>query len=285
MPELQTAQQPTEADAIAGLAATPFVETIHGVPIIMLPSGNGQWTADEQANLLPAPTRKTGNIKTHNTDSFIDVAKRFGSLATCNIYLDVDYAAQRVQATAVFNDHADGDGDAGWRDHRATFAPRQTEEWKRWTGKDRQVMEQVKLAHFLEENIGDIASADGMPSGSDVLTFVSHLEETRKVKYGSAVNLQNGMVQIEFVEDSGDKTTTGKLEMFREFALGLRPFDGGDAYQVKAFLRYRIDRNTGQIVFWFELQRPDRVLEDASKAMVDKIKTSTGLPVIFGTPE
>ena len=73
--------------------------------------------------------------------------------------------------------------------------------------------------------------------------------------------------------------------MFREFALGLRPFDGGDAYQVKAFLRYRIDRNTGQIVFWFELQRPDRVLEDASKAMVDKIKTSTGLPVIFGTPE
>lgn len=208
-------------------------------------------------------------------------SKGQGSLSNCNIYLDVDYAAQKVKATAVFNDH--GEDAAGWQDHRAVFTPRFSEEWKRWNANNKQPQDQIKLAHFLEENIGDIVAPEGskLPSGADVLTFVSRLEETRKVKYGSGVNLQNGMVQLEFVED-GDSATKGKLDLFREFAIGVRPFFNGDAYQVRAFLRYRIDRNTGGITFWYELQRPDRVLEDACKATIESIRAKTGMPVIFG---
>lgn len=268
----------TEAEAGYHLAKKPEVILVEGHPFLLKPEG---YVADDLTKLLPAPLRKSGTVEIHDVDSFIDVTKRQGSLANCNVYLDVDYTANRIQATAIFNDH--GDYAAGWRDHRAVFTPMLSEEWKRWTGKDKTAMEQVKLAHFLEENISDIASVDGMPTGSDVLTFVSCLQETRKVKYGSALNLQNGMVQIEFIEE-GDGATKGRLEVFKQFAIGLRPFINGDAYQVKAFLRYRIDRNTGGITFWYELQRPDRILEDASKAMVEKIKASTGMPVVFGNP-
>lgn len=268
----------TEAEAGYHLAKKPEVTTIEGVPVLLMPEG---YSKELMTALLPCPTRKIGTITISDVDSFIDVTKRFGSLSNCNIYLDVDYAKQHIQATSIFNDHHDSG--AGWRDHRAVFSPKLSEEWTRWMGKDKQALEQVKLAHFLEENIGDIAQVEGMPTGSDVLTFVSALQETRKVKYGSAINLQNGMVELQFIEE-GDNGTKGKLEAFRQFAIGIRPFANGDAYQVKAFLRYRIDRNTGGITFWFELQRPDRILEDASRAMVDKIKTTTGLPVIFGKP-
>jgi uncharacterized protein YfdQ (DUF2303 family) len=233
--------------------------------------------------LLDTPRRKSGMIKTTTVESFIDVVKRYGSLAACNLYLDVDYGAQRIQATAVFNDHADGDGAPGWRDFRATFAPVFSEEWKRWKEKHGQTFDQVKLAHFLEENISDIRGGDGLPSGADVLQFVTKLEETRKVKYGSAINLQNGMTQVEFIEE-GDAGQRGRLDLFREFGLALRPFQGGDPYLVRAFLRYRIDRNSGGISFSYELQRLDRVLEDACKATVDAIQAKTGMPVIFGTP-
>jgi len=271
----------TDAEALIHASKKPEIIHVEGVPHLLTPEG---YTSASLAALLPTPSRKRGTLIIDDTDSFIDVAKRYGSLANCNIYLDVDYAKQRINAAAIFNDHADGEGEPGWRDHRATFTPRMSEEWKRWLENDRKLLEQAKLAHFMEENIADIATGEGLPSGADVLTFVSAMQETRKVKYGSAVNLQNGMVQIEFIED-GDNGTKGKLDIFRQFAIGLRPFSNGDAYQIKAFLRYRIDRNTGQITFWFELQRPDRVLEDASKAMVEKIKTATGLPVIFGKPE
>lgn len=237
---------------------------------------------------LDTPLRKTGTVTVAAVDSFIDYSKRYGSLAACNIYLDVNYELSKVQATAIFNDHGDGDALPGWRDHRCKFIPRFSKEWNTWTGKHgmANAMGQFDFAHFLENNIGDIASPAGssLPSGSDVLTFVSKLEETRKVKYGSGINLQNGMVQLEFVEE-GDSATKGKLEMFKRFAIGIRPFFNGSAYQIEAALRYRIDRNSGEIKFWYELQRPDRILEDASQEVIDAIRTKTGFPVIFGTPD
>lgn len=275
----------TEAEAGAALAQKPLVEDIEGVPYLLLPSGHGAWESQNLHGLLLVPTRKKGTTQVHEIDSFISVVEYY---KTGNddqlIYLDVDYAASHVVATAVFNDH--GTTDAGWRDHRAVFEPRTSVEWQRWTAKDRQKMEQVELAHFFEENIGDITTAESgskTPSGSDVLAFVSQLEETRKVKYGSGVNLQNGMVQLQFIEE-GEEGVRGKLDLFREFTIGLRPFRGGDAYQVRAFLRYRIDRNTGDINFSYELQRPDRVLEDATKTIIQKIVEETGVTVIYGTP-
>ena len=286
MDTLESIAARTEAEAIAELAAKPFYESIFSVPHTFKPCGNGDWIIEQRDDLLDAPLRKTGTIQTHDVDSFIAVLKRHGSLATCNVYLDVDYTANKIHAIGIFNDHRDGDGDPGWRDFRCTFTPRFGEEWKRWTSNHKQPMEQVKFAHFLEENIGDIVQPTDskLPSGADLLTFATTLTETRKVKYGSGVNLTNGMVQIEFIEE-GDNGTKGKLEVFREFAIGVRPFFNGDAYQVRAYLRYRIDRNTGAIGFWYELQRHDRALEDASKAVIDRIKAEAGAFVIFGKPE
>lgn len=278
----------TEAQAIADLAATPQFHCMEGMPpLVFVPDGHSNYCMVDLEKFLPAPKRKTGTVVLHELESFIDFVKRQGSLTYSNIYLDVDYGQSKVKAVAIFNDHSDKDETAtGWRDHRAVFNPRWSEEWNRWVKNSGNAMSQVELANFLEKNIGDIVGNEGnkMPTGSEVLTFVSALTETRKVKYGSAVNLQNGMVQIEFVED-GDNNTKGKLDMFREFAIGIRPFHHGQAYEMKAFLRYRIDRNSGEIRFWFDLQRSDKVLEDACADMISKIKAEAGVPVLFGTPE
>ena len=278
-----TAEHKTEAEVIADISCKPQVIDVHGTPISFTPNSMSSAVLDK---LLPNPRRKAGLVHLHEVDSFIDYVKRHGSLADCNIYLDVDYAQQHVKATAVFNDHGDGDGAPGWRDHRAEFMPRFTEEWRRWVQNSGKGKTQIDLANFLEANIGDIAAPDGtkLPTGAAVLNFVSALQETRKVKYGSAINTANGMMQIEFIEE-GDAATKGKLDIFREFAIGVRPFLNGQAYEVRAFLRYRIDRNTGTILFWYELQRSDRVLEDACKSIVESVRTTAGLPVLFGTPD
>jgi uncharacterized protein YfdQ (DUF2303 family) len=277
-----------EALAGAKLAQKPFHELIERVPHIFVPGADGAWNVTPHENLLSVPPRKRGTLQMHDVDSFIATLKRYGSLATMNVYLDVDYAANKVAAVGIFNDHEDGSGAPGWRDFRCTFAPRFSEEWKRWTANNgpKNAKEQVGFAQFMEENIGDIASPPDskLPTGADMLAFITTLTETRKVKYGSGVNLQNGMVQIEFIEE-GDNSTKGKLEIFREFAIGVRPFFNGDAYQVRAYLRYRIDRNTGAIAFWYELQRHDKALEDASKAVIEKIKAEAGAAVVFGKPE
>jgi len=271
----------TETEAIAALAAQPIISAILDTPVALLPHG---WELHAKPELLQKPTRKSGTITLHEVESFIHVVKAQGSLTNTNVYLDVDYAKSKFVATAVFNDHSD-DIDAGHRDHRAVFTPRFSEEWIRWTAADRKVMPQVIFAAFLEANLREIQSPpnSGLPTGSDVLTFATQLQETRKVKYGSGINLQNGLTQIEFTEEN-DAGTKGKLDVFRKFAIGVRPFFNGPAYAVQAFLRYRIDRNTGEIAFWYELDRPDVTLEDASKAIVTQIREQAGVPVLFGLP-
>ncbi|CAI06128.1 conserved hypothetical protein [Aromatoleum aromaticum EbN1] len=267
---------------IEALARKPFiVDDIDGVALAAVPDGY-KLVSLETHNASPA--RKSGSTTLHDADSFIAMVKRHGTAEDCAVYIDADYAAQKISAVALFNDHSE-DG-PGWRDHRAVFAPRFTEEWKRWTGKSGVPMKQAELGMFLEANVGDIVAPPDskLPTGSDVLGFVLTLQENRKVRYGSAVNLQNGMVQIEFTEE-GDSATKGKLEVFREFALGLRPFANGQAYQLSAFLRYRVDRNTGELNFWFELQRPDRVLEDACRETVELIRAQASVPVVFGRPD
>lgn len=281
MSDLESIINGTEAAAAAKLAAKPEIMVVQGVPNLVMPE---HWRKEDLSHLLPAPLRKSGTIILHDVDSFIRVAKAQGSLANCNIYLDVDYAKNHIKAVAVFNDH--GETEAGWRDHRAEFRPRLSDEWTHWSTGNKKPMPQVNFAEMLEAHISDIAEpreSEKLPTGSDVLGFVTTLQETRTFKYGSGVTLQNGLVQLEFIEDN-DTATKGKLELFREFALGIKPFAHGDAYRLKAHLRYRIDRNSGALTFWYELQRPEKVLEDAAKSMVERITQETGMPVIYGTP-
>lgn len=272
----------TETQAAVLLAADISLENIEGVPYAFVPN---RFSVHNLGELLPQPTRKIGTVVLHDVDSFIDFAKRQGSLTSSSIYLDVNYRQLKIKATAVFNDHSDKADEAGWRDHRAVYEPIVSSEWDTWIKMNTLSMEQEIFANFIEANIADITSPpnSNLPTGADMLTFVTALEETRKVKYGSAVNLQNGMVQIEFIED-GDAGQKGKLNLFREFAIGIRPFFNGSGYEMRAFLRYRIDRNTAQIKFWYELQRPDKVLEDAAKVVIEAIRTKTGMPVFFATP-
>lgn len=274
----------TEAQTVADLVQKPFVHTENSAsPVVFLPLGNGQWGTASLEQFQTKPDRKKGSVALHDVDSFIEIAKRHGTVDGSIVYIDADYTNNKVQAVAVFNDHAGINGESGWRDHRAAFTPRQNKAWQEWIANNNKAMTQVELANFFEQNLKDFASADGKPSGAQVLEFVLCLQETRTVRYGSAVNIQNGMVRLEFIEDN-DKATKGQLEIFKEFALGLAPFFGGGAYQTNAFLRYRIDRSNGQITFWYELQKPEKILESACAEIIKRIK-ETKLPVVFGVPD
>lgn len=274
--------QLTEAEGAAKIARRPELIEINGAPVLALPK---EWIFKDFTGLLDRPTRKSGHVVLHDLDGFLDHIKRQQVRGASQIYIDVDTDTMGATATAVFNDHGEGEENTGWRDHRALFTPRITKEWKCWLSADRQTMSQARLAEFFETNLGDFTSSgdDGMPSGARVLEFVSNLEETRTVKFRSGTNLQNGMVQVEFVE-SGNDASKGRLDLFKRFAIGIKPFFGGDAYRLEAFLRYRIDRNSGEISFWYELQRPDRVLCDAVQSIADRIAAESDIPCVYGKP-
>jgi uncharacterized protein YfdQ (DUF2303 family) len=261
-------------------------ETVAMHAVFALPPGWSVHDLDSE-KLLPAPRRKKATPRLSETDSFIDYVVRHRDTDFTTVWCEADYPKGKLKFTAILNDNAgratDLAGTAQWRDHSATFVPEFSEEWRNWTehnGANR-AMSQVEFALFIESNLKDIASAEGFPTGTQMLAMATNLEITQDSKFKSQARLQNGGVRLEFTEDSDDATTKA-MEVFKEFALGLQVFRNGEAYQINARLRYRLI--SGKLVFWYELIRADLTLEDASKGLIQKLREATATPFFFGTP-
>lgn len=268
----------TEAAAIlaAGAAVGTNVISVDSSssPFVVVPDG---YVVHSIEQTLQHPLRKRASVKTSDAKGFCDyigIHRQAHSL----IYADIDYDAGRFCLVGVLNDH--GPGVPGWRDHTCILDRRQSVEWKRWTGKNKSAMSQGDFAAWLEENLADVLSADGMPSGSDMLQMAVGFERTSEKRLKSKINLQSGVLRFEYV-DNEDKDTRTSMGVFDRFAIAVPVFDGSNvAYRVDARLRYR--DNSRKLSFWFELIRPDRPFRQAVDDEVAMVAKKTGLEIING---
>jgi uncharacterized protein YfdQ (DUF2303 family) len=252
-----------------------IIDPASGTPYLVAPDG---YTVHSLEHLLPAPVRKHATVSVTTTDSFIAYAKKHGSMDECVIYADIDAEKSGCTLVAVVNDN--GADEAKWRDHRCTFVPAPAVEWKRWTAKNGAVMSQADFATWLEDNQGDVRTVNGSPSGADILAMAQAFEVHADKKVKSHINLQNGGVRFEFIEDETKDTRTS-MEVFRRFTLALPVFEGSsDAYPVEARLKYR--DSSGKVSFWYELIRPDRAFKTAVQSSLDQIKEATGFMILQG---
>lgn len=249
---------------------------------VALPPG---WKLEERDDekLLGAPRRKRARVTLLDAPSFIDYIKRHGSLTDSTIWCETDYKKGDVDFKAIINDHGADDDKPAWRDHTATFSPEFSEEWKRWSGSNEKTFGQAEFANFIDNNLKDIVSTDGegFPTGAQMLEMAISFEAKQDMRFKSAIRLQSGGVQMQFVQDD-DKQTVEKMQMFDRFAIGIPVFWNGDAYRIEARLRYRV--RDGKLTFWYELIRQDKTLEAATKTVIDMIREKTGSPFFFGDP-
>lgn len=264
------------AATLAEEMAKPEIKDIGDTQIAILPA---RYRYEDLEKLFPVPTRPRGKIELDDEASFNAFVTAHAIGAT-SIYCNADYCQGRVTFEAVLNDHVGKNG-AGWRDYRAIYAVKPSIEWTRWTLANRKEMPQGAFAAFLEENMKDIASVDGHPTGSDMLAMALSLEINQDARLRSSVRLQSGGVEMAFV-DNEDDATMQRMKVFDRFALGMAPFLNGEAYQVTARLRYR--SKNGAVTFWFELVRPDLIVQDAVKALVDRVRAATERSVYLGRP-
>lgn len=267
------------AETVAREARKPFgIPTPGETPVIALPEG---WKLEDMEKIMPAPRRKKAKAVLNDAPSFIEYIKRHGSLANSTVWCDADYRNGKVKLTAILNDNGETATEAAWRDHVATFCPAFSAEWARWFTKDKETFNQAEFAAFIEENLADIAGVEGSPKGAQMLEMALNFEANQDMRFKSAMRLQNGAVQINFVQNDDDQTLS-KMQMFDKFSIGIPVFWGGDAYRMDARLRYRA--RDGKVIFWFELIRPDKALEDATKYLIEKVRTETGNPFFYGNP-
>lgn len=218
------------------------------------------------------PFRKRGTVALGDVPSFIAYCQ--DQAATDKGYLYADPDARSI--TAVFNDQR-ALGQPGWRDHRATFKAEFTPEFQLWMGHNKQHKSQTDFAEFLEDNLADLQGEDA----ALLLNVATTIQASSGINFASARRLQDGQTQLTYNEVIDAKAgADGALKIPQTFTLGLRIFKNGDAYKLTARLKYRL--GGGSVKFWYELERPERAVEDAFSGYVAEVREKSGYAVLVG---
>lgn len=251
-----------KTEALAGLLAKPEQLEILGVPHVLLPPGH---TIHDFEKLLPEPRRIRAGITAHEIAGFISYINRFKN----------DRAAlySGPRATPKLEGRLDDNqpGSPSHGTHKIAFNCPHTVEWLAWNGANKRPQGQVEFAEFIENNLKDIVE----PNGADVLTATLAFQDTGRAEFKSAVRLNDGRVQFQFIE----KDDTGELKFPERLKIAVPVFEGQvDRYPVGAKLRYRIDKE-GALTIWYDLERPDVVLRQAYNDLIAHVEKETGLSV------
>lgn len=231
--------------------------------------------------MLPYPRRAKTTAAFADADSFLAYVARHASPATV-AWCNFNPQTFALDFSAVLDDHQLAI--AGWRQHKATFKPDMSAEWKAWKGGDKNAMKQIAFAEWLEEHGDDIYSGggDGMPTCLQMLSMATDFKANEERALKSAVKLQSGGVRLTYIADA-DKGTTDEMKLFEKFSIGIPVFHGiKPGLILQARLKYR--NNSGALSFFYELIRADRAHETAAKDLITKVKDGLGgVPLLMGT--
>lgn len=243
---------------------------IEGVPALIVPPGA---TVETFGHLLANPNHLQATITAASVPGFLAYWNRFaGSHSTIFVsdesglftgILDYHYAPVSPE----------------WCNHIVTYKCPRSQEWKDWTAKSGQGMNQEEFARFIEDHIPEIVE----PAGAELLEIATTLQAKKHVDFKSGVRLDNGAVQFTYNEEiDGKAGVTGQLKIPERIKLGIQPFHNGERYELTARFRYRITQ--GKLIMWFDLIRPHRILEDAVAGVEKQITDGiTAGHVIQGT--
>lgn len=224
------------------------------------------------------PTHLKQAVKLQNPQSFVSYLKRHGTESVA-----VFCAPEKYTFTAYLDWHVGTD--QRHRFHNATLSLEITRELATWMSNNGKEMDQVEFASFIEANAPEIISAEDdlggkTPSGSEMLQIALTLSRTENASFRSATRLQNGQTQFKYEQNFDDKAgENGELTIPQMIKIGLPLFkavSADEGYIISARFRYRIRQ--GRLVMWYELIRPERIIEDAMQAIEANLRTELNEP-------
>lgn len=158
--------------------------------------------------------------------------------------------------------------------HNVTLALQYSEEWKRWTGMNEKLVEQVDFADFLEENGYDVID----PSGAQLLELCRDIHASSGATVRKVV--RNGAVKTLELQQENGATTGDGLEIPNEFTI-LIPIYFGEP-KVTFTCLTRLNAGHGTLKLGYKLIRMEAKRQDEFQRIVDNVSVDTNTLAIYG---
>lgn len=247
---------------VAGQLASRTVEfhEQHGLPIAVIPDGQGGFQIQEYPGWLPHPRRVKAEVSARTPQSFVDYINRFGSPQTVVFATPPRGTTDLGSFRAVIDYHGVGADGLLPRHggHKVEFRPEATLPWTEWMAKHNTFLDQVAFTQFLEDHIPEIAA----PPAAELVEVARHFEAHKSIQFKSAVRERSSSISVQYEETVKETVAPGKAELPSELTLVLPVFEGGDAMPLNARVRFQIGTG-GSLTLKYMLIRPDLVLRDA----------------------
>lgn len=252
-----------------GSMTAPVIDHPAGGVAIMVPEGY-DLTHLQKAHQLP-PYISASPVFSE-MDSFVAYVNEYKGEGT-KVFGDID----RSQLVAYLDYHKKGVPD--YVGHSATFMARLSDEWRAWDNLSASLVGQVAFAEFLEE-WGKTVQA---PDGATLLEIITTLEAKTDVTFKSKVKLAQGGMQSLVFEENQEAKGGGNVALPTELTLGIPVYRGGDGYQIRVFLRCKIEH--GKAMFAVKIHEANRVKQFAFKSLCEKAEAATDLIILHGAAD
>lgn len=258
--------------------ANGIVQTVTGgnIPFAVVPNG---YSVKALTDLIynehtATPERIKQKVGVLDTESFTEYYDLFSDLNS-RVFAD----ESKLLVTAILDYHGAKEGAPRWGQHQVALTLRQSEEWKRWVGSNNRKFEQVEFAEFLEQNSIDISK----PTPAAMMETATDLQAKTDVEFGAGIRQSDGTVKFKYSEQVKATIGGGSLAVPDNFVITIPAFIGGERFDIQALLRFRT--NSGKLIFWYTLVRPEEVIRKAFMDARNKIATKLGVVILNGTPQ
>lgn len=212
------------------LAAAQLARGAECLPFALVPQG---YTIRCTERLQEAPIRARRVVTLRTVESFLAFFKKFVATDGNLPGFYRNNTTSGLTVSIVFNPLT-------WGDSSATLNLRVAPALMRWLNLERSGSHKQKtFAAFIEENLADIVE----PQGAKLLEVCRSFRATQTVRFASTVDLANGDVGLEYIQETKAGTVDAKsrLQVPENIVLGLPLFEGEERIKIKAKLLYAID--------------------------------------------
>lgn len=245
---------------------------------VLVPDGNGGFKI-EFVDPPAKPPRATGTYIFDNIESFISFASNNKGPHALAFARSTPLKVELFSVLAVLNE-AEKD-EPSFRDYRALLAPPVSESYTTWMASNGKKFDgNEAFAEFLEDHFTEIVE----PDGATIMELATNFHAKAEVTFGNPINLQDGSVQLTKMKTvtGGANAPSGQVVIPKKIVIEIEVLRGEEkTYQFEAHFRFRLENNGG-VKIWYQLIRPDLVIEEVFADACARIRDEAGLPVMFG---
>lgn len=243
-------------------------------PVILAPHGTDLKSLE---GFLP-PQRIKQAVNLLEAESFIAYVNKFKEEDTL-IFVNVTESGATFKAILDYH----GKDEPQYCSHVASFSLIPTPEWKTWLEADREMMEQVDFATWLEDNAKLIVE----PTGANLLELVRDLHGHKNARFQSAVRLNTGAHSVTYEEDvvvrGSASSASAEMELPPTIVAGIAVFQGTAPYKVTARLKTRIEER--KLHLFFETINRHGIVRESILLAVKQVSEGTKIIPMLGSPQ